>query len=76
MIRFLKLLVSKTDDLGRTWRDISNNLPDEPVNVIREDPVNPAVLYVGTDRGAYVSLDTGRNWQAAGAGLVLSWGTP
>jgi photosystem II stability/assembly factor-like uncharacterized protein len=61
--------VYRTDDLGRTWRDISSNLPDEPVNVIREDPVNPAVLYVGTDRGAYVSLDTGRSWQAAGAGL-------
>jgi photosystem II stability/assembly factor-like uncharacterized protein len=61
--------VYRTDDLGRTWRDISAGLPDEPVNVIREDPVNPAVLYVGTDRGAYVSLDTGRTWQAAGWGL-------
>ncbi|UCC83955.1 MAG: glycosyl hydrolase, partial [Gemmatimonadota bacterium] len=61
--------VYRTHDLGRTWRDISDGLPDEPVNVIREDPVNPAVLYVGTDRGAYVSLDTGRTWQAAGAGL-------
>jgi len=61
--------VYRTDDLGRSWRDISGGLPDEPVNVIREDPVNPAVLYVGTDRGAYVSLDTGRTWLAAGAGL-------
>jgi photosystem II stability/assembly factor-like uncharacterized protein len=61
--------VYRTHDLGRTWRDISDGLPDEAVNVIREDPVNPAVLYVGTDRGAYVSLDTGRTWQAAGAGL-------
>jgi len=61
--------VYRTDDLGRTWREISAGLPDEPVNVIREDPVNPAVLYVGTDRGAYVSLDTGRTWQAAGSGL-------
>jgi photosystem II stability/assembly factor-like uncharacterized protein len=61
--------VYRTDDLGRTWHDISDGLPEEAVNVIREDPVNPAVLYVGTDRGAYVSLDTGRSWQAAGAGL-------
>ncbi|UCF20760.1 MAG: glycosyl hydrolase [Gemmatimonadota bacterium] len=61
--------VYRTADLGRTWQDISAGLPDEPVNVIREDPVKPAVLYVGTDRGAYVSLDTGRTWQAAGAGL-------
>ena len=61
--------VYRTDDLGQTWRDISGGLPDEPVNVIREDPVNPAVLYVGTDRGVYVSLDTGRTWLAAGSGL-------
>lgn len=61
--------VYRTNNLGRTWRDISDGLPDEAVNVIREDPVNPAVLYVGTDRGAYVSLDTGRTWQAAGSGL-------
>lgn len=61
--------VYRTEDLGRTWRDISAGLPDEPVNVIREDPVNPAVLYVGTDRGAYASLDTGRTWLAMGEGL-------
>ncbi len=61
--------VYRTNNLGRTWRDISDGLPDEAVNVIREDPVNPAVLYVGTDRGAYVSLDTGRTWQAVGSGL-------
>ena len=61
--------VYRTDDLGRTWRDISDGLPNEAVNVIREDPVNPSVLYVGTDRGAYVSLDRGDSWMAAGAGL-------
>jgi hypothetical protein len=61
--------VYRTTDLGKSWRSIAAGLPNETVNVIREDPVDPAVLYVGTDRGAYVSLDTGRNWQAAGAGL-------
>lgn len=61
--------VYRTDDLGRTWRDISNGLPAEVVNVIREDPVDPEVLYVGTDRGAYVSLDAGRSWHAVGSGL-------
>ncbi len=61
--------VYRTDDLGSTWRDIGASLPAEPVNVVREDPVNPAVLYVGTDRGVYVSLDSGSTWEAAGAGL-------
>ena len=54
----------RTEDMGATWRDIAVGLPDEPVNVVREDPVNPAVLYVGTDRGVYTSLDKGAHWQA------------
>jgi len=58
-----------TDDLGRTWRDVASNLPAEPVNVVREDPVNPDVLYVGTDRGAYASLDRGATWTALSGGL-------
>lgn len=59
----------RSDDLGKRWRDISPGLPAEPVNVIREDPVNEDVLYVGTDRGVYVSLDRGASWQALQAEL-------
>jgi hypothetical protein len=44
-------------------------LPAEPVNVVREDPVNADLLYVGTDRGVYVSLDRGSSWQALQSGL-------
>lgn len=58
-----------TRDLGKSWSSIANNLPHEPVNVIREDPVNPKVLYVGTDRGVYVSLDAGQTWMALQSGL-------
>jgi photosystem II stability/assembly factor-like uncharacterized protein len=65
----IKAYVYRTDDLGRTWHSIADGLPDEVVNVVREDPVVPNVIYVGTDRGAYVSLDTGDSWMAAGAGL-------
>jgi photosystem II stability/assembly factor-like uncharacterized protein len=61
--------VYRTSDLGKTWVDISDGLPDEPVNVIRQDPVNGEVLYVGTDRGVYVSLDGGKAWQALQGGL-------
>ena len=39
------------------------------MNVVREDPVNPDVLYVGTDRGVYVTLDRGLTWQGLGAAL-------
>lgn len=52
-----------TDDLGKTWTSIAAGLPGEPINVVREDPVNEDVLYVGTDRGVYVSLDRGKTWQ-------------
>ncbi|TBW27869.1 sialidase family protein [Gramella sp. KN1008] len=52
-----------SEDYGKTWKDISSNLPLSPVNVIREDPHNENVLYLGTDNGMYVSLDRGQNWQ-------------
>jgi hypothetical protein len=52
----------KSPDYGETWQDISGNIPCGPINVIREDPKNSNVLYVGTDIGAYVSVDKGKNW--------------
>ena len=58
-----------SDDLGKRWRDIGSGLPAEPINVIREDPVNQDVLYVGSDRGVYLSLDRGKTWQALDGGL-------
>lgn len=61
--------VYMTDDLGKTWTAIAAGLPAEPVNVVREDPVNEDVLYVGTDRGVYVSLDRGGRWDALQAEL-------
>jgi photosystem II stability/assembly factor-like uncharacterized protein len=64
-----RALIYVTEDSGRNWRSIAANLPDMPVNVIREDPTHENLLYVGTDRGAYASLDRGRNWQAIGSGL-------
>lgn len=53
-----------TEDLGATWRSIANGLPAEAVNVIREDPKSADILWVGTDRGVYVSLDRGDSWNA------------
>ncbi len=58
-----------SEDYGKTWRRLGLNLPPEPINVVREDPVNPDILYVGTDHGAYVSLDRGASFQALGPDL-------
>ncbi|MBG7611897.1 glycosyl hydrolase [Polaribacter sp. BAL334] len=52
-----------SDDYGKTWKNIGNSIPTSPVNVIREDPSNENMLYVGTDNGAYVSFDSGNSWQ-------------
>lgn len=59
-----KAYVFVSNDYGKTWTDISSNLPSEPVNVIREDPVNEKIIYVGTDNGLYVSVDGGKNYMA------------
>jgi hypothetical protein len=39
------------------------------VNVIREDPENPRVLYVGTDIGVYASVSGGEFWETLASGL-------
>lgn len=57
-----KSYVYVSDDYGKTWKNIGSNIPNSPVNVIKEDPKNEAVLYVGTDNGLYVSLDKGATW--------------
>ena len=49
-------------DYGQSWRSISEGLPAGSVYVVEEDPVNPAVLYVGTEFGLFASNDRGRAW--------------
>ncbi len=55
--------IARTDDMGKTWKIITDGLPESPVNVIVEDAVNPYLLFAGTDRGIYYSLDGGDSWQ-------------
>ena len=61
--------IYKSTDGGKTFTSITANIPAGPVNVIREDPTNPNVLYVGTDFGAFVSTDGGKQWQVLGGNL-------
>lgn len=56
--------VYRTRDGGKHWDLITQGLPPgEFVNVVREDPVRPGLLYAGTDWGIFVSFDDGSNWQ-------------
>ena len=61
--------VLKTNDYGKTWHDISSNLPDYPVNVIFEDVRNPELLFIGNDTGVYYTLSGGKEWTRLEAGL-------
>ena len=65
--------VWKSTDYGKTWVDISKGIPVGPVNVIREDPVDKNILYVGTDLGAYVSIDGGKTWSTLGSNLPSTY---
>lgn len=61
--------IFKSEDYGKTWDNIKTNIPASPVNVIKEDPENEQVLYVGTDNGAYISFDMGESWNPFSKGL-------
>jgi len=56
-------LLLVTTDAGRTWTDITGDLPPKwSTRVVREDFRNPNVLYCGTENAAYVSIDRGGRW--------------
>ncbi|GAB5521334.1 MAG: hypothetical protein RhofKO_35850 [Rhodothermales bacterium] len=63
--------VFRTTTMGTLgWEGLTNNLPDAPVNAFAIDPEFPDhVLYVGSDIGAFFSLDSGETWEVLGTGL-------
>ncbi|MEM7481712.1 MAG: glycosyl hydrolase [Acidobacteriota bacterium] len=62
------LLVS--DDRGATWRSIVGDLPeDEPTWALVEDPEDPDLLFVGTEKGVYFTRDGGERWIQLGSGI-------
>jgi len=63
----------KSTNYGKAWVDISKGIPFGPVNVIREDPKNKQILYVGTDGGVYVTTDGAKTWSALGTGLPMTY---
>jgi hypothetical protein len=62
----LKSYLYISEDYGKNWNSIAAGLHDEPVNVILEDPANENILYAGTLRGVYISIDRGISWSYLG----------
>ena len=54
---------------GASWSPLASGLPDVPFNSIMIDPVDPKILYAGSDFGVYVSPDRGNNWLDFNSGL-------
>jgi photosystem II stability/assembly factor-like uncharacterized protein len=61
--------LARTRDFGATWESLSAGLPSGSVNVIREHPENPGLLFLGTEHGLFVSGDAGATWTVLDAGL-------
>jgi photosystem II stability/assembly factor-like uncharacterized protein len=59
----------KSINYGKTWVNIATQVPGGIANVIKEDPTNGNILYLGTDTGVYVTIDGGKKWQVLGANL-------
>lgn len=58
-----KPFVFKTTDFGKTWENITSNLPDGGcIHVIREDHRNKNLLFVGTEFGVFASINGGKKW--------------
>ncbi len=58
--------VYKTEDFGESWVKITNGIAESPLSYarnIREDPVRPGLLYLGTENALYLSFDDGGGWQ-------------
>jgi photosystem II stability/assembly factor-like uncharacterized protein len=52
-----------SEDLGTTWKLLTENFNQNAANVILEDSENENILYLGTDNGLFISIDKGSTWQ-------------
>ncbi|MCH2098756.1 MAG: hypothetical protein MK142_10235, partial [Pseudomonadales bacterium] len=65
--------IYRTTDYGRRWTQITDGIPeDEPVRVVREDPVREGLLFAGTDASVYVSFDDGASWRSLRQNLPIT----
>ncbi len=65
-----KPYIFKSEDKGRNWSSISNNLPERgSVYALEEDPVDPNLLFAGTEFGLFYTSNGGNTWIQLKTGL-------
>ena len=65
-----KPYIVKSTDTGKTWTSITGNLPVRgSLYAFNEDHVNPNLLFVGTEFGAFFTVDGGAKWVQLRSGL-------
>jgi len=58
----LKPYVYYTDDLGKTWKSLVTGSLKGFCHVIKQDPVNPDLIFLGTESGLFISFNRGGEW--------------
>ncbi|MFN8573652.1 MAG: hypothetical protein U0132_16475 [Gemmatimonadaceae bacterium] len=62
--------IYRTTDFGRTWTRMTTGIGNEHVvRVLHEYPGNASLVFAGTERQLYISLDSARSWMPYGANL-------
>lgn len=56
-------LIYMTEDYGAHWKKITDGIGSEDfARVVREDPLQPGLLFAGTESGFYISFNKGKQW--------------
>jgi photosystem II stability/assembly factor-like uncharacterized protein len=64
-----KTYLFKSTNYGKTWISIAASVTGGIANVVKEDPTNRNILYLGTDLAVFVTVDGGKKWQVLGSNL-------
>lgn len=65
-----KPYVFKSEDKGKTWKSIANNLPENhTAHSIQQDHVKAEILFLGTEFGVFTSLNEGKEWTQLKSGI-------
>ncbi len=65
-----KPYVFVTENYGKTWKNITANLPEKySIYVVKEDPIDEKLLFVGSEESVYFSINRGESWEKLGNNL-------